>query len=176
VSNNLTAWSEYVDSVDQRIQKRAARVNARYVMARRFRHATFDGGSAKLQSGYSVLIKVGLAYSALEALEKLTEIENSAIHEPDVAFELQQPKFVKLLVGVNADLSNKKLIAKIVQISSGESTDVRPLAQGLRHLVFHGEATVNGLGLNGDVEDVLRDLADVILEFLDEAFNDCVVH
>jgi hypothetical protein len=175
VSSSPKDLKKYINHCDGKPGKLASKFFARYRMAKQFESANFKGASKKLQEGYSAIIRVGLAYSALESLERLTGVPRSAhkpIIETDLALALRSPDVDKLFEELKRDLDSWQLKTRIESSHRGESDDVRPIAEGIRHLTFHGHATVHSFGLDTvGTREIIFDLADYLLEYCDSEFS-----
>lgn len=157
VTSYPTHWSDFEKSVgpqgwrgDTNPHGTFSRFSARYRAAQSYAGASFPDHSDEIANAYSAMIGVGLAYSALESLARAEahvpgqgQPSNQAIGEMARTFSVldsqlaldfrTRPYFAKQLIR----FTNKQLAARILQCQEGDD-DLRPVAEGVRHLAFHG--------------------------------------
>lgn len=133
------------------------RFAARYRMARKFEAVTFNGFSPGVCAGYSSALRVGLAYSALESLEACVggAAKDIRIRSEALASRLRDRRhgpLRELLVREPTspvDLKRSRMLRQdLANLFADDSeTDVRPVVERIRHLVFHGVFSAHGGGL-----------------------------
>lgn len=154
VPPNLSSWSKVLmrrDLLSKKEFSRASQYRARYEFARDFRDLSIPTASAQTRESYFVLLKLGLAYSAIETLENLLERRRRVIVK-DKAFAaaLESGEFSKLLSHFR-DRATRN--GRNISIFLERYENARPgenLAELVRHsrnLVFHGSITPNSIGL-----------------------------
>ncbi len=162
------------------------RFSARYGMAADLDTVSFRTLSDSTARGYEAALRVALAYSALESLEGALESPNSRGNRPklttvmaaDVLERLRGPRmagFRRLLIS-EASVRSRALDERVRRsLEEHSEGDARPVAEKLRHVVFHGALTTHGAGLatKGN-QQVIADLANAVMRSVDERFADWV--
>jgi hypothetical protein len=171
-----TAWKLYVsekkknDSVDPNL----AVVAARYRLASEFHSLVLQGFSAPTAKFYSSVTKLGLAYSCLEHLEKVTDSSWNAILDPELARQVRSTKFKPIAENALDQLESKKAILALKRLMEDqEQQDIRPIVVALRHSLFHGQFTPGSTGLKATATNLkfLEELGQATLRTIDNAFS-----
>lgn len=141
-------WRQLVSDGEYDDDKDLNRFAARFRMAAGMRSVAYPGMGAATAEGYSVALRVALAYTALEAWEKAMGLAKQTVIEDDVlAGDFRNAELSRLrehLLGA----SRSGMRGRVALVVAGEEvTDVRPLAEALRNVVFHGDFTPGGAGL-----------------------------
>ena len=143
-------------------------------MASGMRSVNYPGMGRATAEGYSVALRVALAYTALEAWEKARELgKQTAVDDPELAEEFRGRGLVRLRAHlVTASRSGLRGRVTLV-VDSEEVTDVRPLAEALRNVVFHGDFTPGGAGLARSVaaRGWTRQLSQAVLDTVETDFE-----
>lgn len=180
---NPAAWREYrvlVDGADAPKQTEANKFAARYRLATDLEEISFRSLSAPTVAGYSAGFRVGLAYSALESLERVLGEPNKRSHypksveviDPNLAHRFRSARMRKFAEAIakapgNPDL-DRRLHAFFEDSAQG---DVRPIAEKTRHMMFHGHFTAHGVGaVTQTSAAMLNDLSRAVLEAVDLYF------
>ena len=177
--NRPIAWARYVQACRARevpIDGGLARFAARYHVATSFTELQFNNLGQSAVLGYTCAFRSGLAYSALESLDRA--LGSRRRKTPVLSAEVEQmfahTRAEKLRTMLADELDDKKLISRLESIANGrEHTEVAPLAAGVRHVVFHGGFTAYGSGAARSpfVRDLLDQLASATLLAADARFE-----
>ncbi len=186
----LHGWATFEKLVESRgwrwddppIQK-LSQANARIRMAR---HLSVSFGTAlndETSEGYHAIVRAAMSYSALDVLTKGVANHSDTIngfHARDISIPSQacaeafrEPACKRFRAALDNDLSSP-LRQKMADLAeAGEN--VGPLAQGVRHLAFHGVFTPATIGYtNGKDEPVnivLSTLHQEVLHAADKYFD-----
>lgn len=173
------AWSAYRGYIargDLEPNTRLARFAARYRMARLLVRVEFDGLSTRAEASYTVVLRVAMAYSALETLEGAPGISQKSIKvsDLDLATRLRDPRHRRLREFLESPAVLPKLRERVTTLLTTGSPDVRAAAEVVRNAFFHGELTVHGAGVasSSSLLRLMDDLADAVLDAADEHFAD----
>jgi hypothetical protein len=153
-----------------------ARFAARYRVATTLTGLQFSGLGKDAELGYTSAFRCGLAYSALETLDRALGARRrvTPIVSPEVAKALTLAPAKKLMAMLAAELDDGRLVERVGAIAEGrESSDVAALAAGVRHVVFHGGFTAYGSGAarSVSVRSLLQQLSEATLRAADERFE-----
>ncbi len=165
-----------------------SRFAARYRVASGFASIDIRGASADLVNGYQCGLKVMLAYSSLEGLERaLPDLgKDTPIRESALATMLRTPPyrmFAETLQRGNPDANaterkyERHLTRQIDDLLNDPSkTKMRPAVERVRHLVAHGSFSPTAAGLVGAPrrQRFVLSLALATLAATDETFTDWV--
>jgi hypothetical protein len=126
--------------------------------------------------GYTAAFRSGLAYSALEALDRALGDRGrvTPIVSTEVAAMFTSARSTKLLALLSDELDDARLVTRIDAVAEGsEASDVAALAAGVRHVVFHGGFTAYGSGAARStfVRNLLNQLATATLLAADARFE-----
>jgi hypothetical protein len=164
-------WDRYCQAVRDKTIEPSAELNrfaARYRAAMLFDGIHFKPGIGKdWQLGFSALLKVFLAYTAAESLQKGLKSQPFAISstKPLLATRLRSN-------GQLLDLLIKEVKPHLkprLEEFRRESNDVGPVAAAIRHLVAHGIITVGGAKADTIIHTKgLMDLAKAILDLCND--------
>lgn len=181
---NPSSWGRYQAIVPPGDPSRsdASRLAARYRMATDLESVTFRSLATSTGDGYAAGLSVGLAYSALESFERLaSESRNPekfvVVKDEEVASQLRSPRSAKRVAFLQAENENKRLHRRIADFMDDPTdVDVRPVAEKIRHLVFHGAFTPHGAGaITKTARGTLNALADAVQKSADSHFTLWVV-
>lgn len=150
----VSAWSRVLmhrDVLTRQEFSRASQYRARYEFAKDFRDLSIPTASDQTRESYFVLLKLGLAYSAIETLENLLEQRRRVVVR-DEAFvaALESGEFNKLLSHLRDRAKrngrdNSKNLDKYEKPRPGEN--LADLVRHSRNVVFHGSITPTSIGL-----------------------------
>lgn len=186
MSSNPRSWGRYRALVDTGVLSSStslSRFAARYRMARDLDTITFRTLSSSTGSGYGVLLQVGLAYSALEALETAIETPNrkgatqreTFVAAPEVLRRIRGPRMSRFraLLVTPVHSREKSLCSRVAAAIEDPADDnARPIAEKVRHLFFHGVMTVHGTGLTTKTtQAVMHDLSEALIIAVDDRFS-----
>jgi hypothetical protein len=124
---------------------------------------------------YARVARIGLAYSALEYLEKCLNIKGYPdILAPDLVQALRKPELRGLVENAKLGLRShavKKELDLVLESKSKEN--VRPMIMLFRNSLFHGEFTPTGWKIRASQKTLklLDSLAQVTLRKADETFT-----
>lgn len=181
MSHYPSAWKTYRGHVTSGVLPNDGHFNrfaARYRAASQLRGVSFAGISEATAAGYTEALRVALAYSALDALETATGSNSRqpaiTVHTPVLAAAFRTRRCDKLRDFLQGNLGNKTLQERLAVLAGSDSaTDVRPIVEGMRHLVFHGVFTPGGSGLGRSswLRTFIADLAQEALDSIDQHFS-----
>ena len=157
-----------------------SRYRARYKLAQGLDSITVEGLSQATTDSYFVALRVTLAYTALESLEKALSVGPGTQVTEEKLLE-------KLLAKRNSEMCQALLESidpanhprereKFRKLLDGESKNLRSAAYAIRNLMAHGVLTANRLGLDKSKNrrKLLEDLADCVLVAADARFTNYV--
>ena len=155
---------------------KGARYRARLKLAKGLRNLPLSDVSEATTESYFVLLKLSLAYSALEALESLVgrgsiQVIDDRFHS---ALELGQfDRLVKHLVAAAKDQPRATDAELRAFCGSPIPKDLRPLVKHARHVVFHASVTPYSLKLQGSPErrKMILGLANATLDACEQSFT-----
>lgn len=172
-------WSAYRGHVahgDLPSDSRLARFAARYRVARQLRRIEFEGLGARTEEAYTAVMRVSLAYSALESMETAPGIPPKSIRvvDADVARRIRDPHHRSLRAFLESPEVRPNLRDRVGTLLNTESSDVRPAAEIIRNALFHGPLTAHGSGvaISRSLLQLMDDLADSVLDASSERFAD----
>lgn len=155
------------------------RFAARYRLASAFNGIDADGYADDTVDAYGAVIKVFLAYSALEQFHKAVKptTPNQQLSERWVdwatspAISLRESDaIIQFLIKT---VSNETLRRKLIAFQRGEHDNVLVVATALRHAVAHGFMSVHPEGTSARVSKVFcQQISQMLLTISDQAFID----
>lgn len=154
-----------------------SRFQARYSLTNSLRKLSIKDASAEMSDSYLQIIRVTMAYSALEILENAISARNQIkIVDDKLAAELRKPSNQKLLEDLHKSIKGKessKLHKSLQNFIDAESEDLRPVVYAIRNLFSHGTLSANRLRLlqSKSRRKLLENLADTTLIACDVRFN-----
>ena len=172
------SWRRYVGSLAQGEGPHPglARFNARFHLATSFEGVALRDVSERTTMAYSAGIRVGLSYSALEALDTALgkRIARTRLPQPGLSGRYRSQTCQPLRSLLEDSSQSVQLRAQLDALSvDPDVDDVMPVAAAIRHLVFHGDFTAHGAGAaqSASVRRFLDDLADALLKRADDQFE-----
>ncbi len=182
---NPQFWGRYLLAAKSRAETPSrilANFAARYRMAKSLESIVLTGYSAEARRGYLVAMKVALAYSALETLERgidrFSPNKRTPIFFPRLGTQVSEGKLDDLLSSLieAAEPRFRTSFAKRLDVmkTSTDPVNLRPLVEGLRNSMFHGKftPTSSGLAKSKRNSDLLESLAEEILHTSDRLFEE----
>jgi hypothetical protein len=145
---------------------------SRYLLFHELSSAAFNGESAKSDS-YYILLKISLAYSAIEAVEKLLGQEQLSLKDSDLAAVIQSLGTKTFEAHLNQAISSPSLKQSLTAFfEDGAPSELRPIVTAIRHGFFHPKLSATGLGLRSNLalREALLGLIGVIDGQLEESF------
>lgn len=141
-------WRRLVADGEYEDDKALNRFAARFRMASGMRSVAYPGMGRVTAEGYSVALRVALAYTALEAWEKAMHLgKQTAVDDEELAGDFRSAGLARLREHLLA-ASRPGLRSRVALVAGkDEVIDVRPVAEALRNVVFHGDFTPGGAGL-----------------------------
>lgn len=142
---------------------RAAKFASRYQFAGQLNSIELLGYSAKSSEVYMILLRLCLAYSALEQLQELVKQKNLPIKNEVLAKNLKSEKFKKLHEFLLSE-SSEALEAELRKfLKSKRDSNLGPALRAIRHTMFHGNLNPSRAGLGTKsalafLENLERDL------------------
>jgi len=126
---------------------RAAKFASRYKFAGQLNSIELLGYSTKSSEVYKVLLRLCLAYSALEQLQVLVRQKNLPIKNEHLAKELKSEKFRKLqdFLLSESDEALERQLRKF--LTSKRDANLGPVVRAIRHAMFHGSLNPSRAGL-----------------------------
>lgn len=169
-------YTTWLKAEGQVIDAGLARFAARYRVAFTLTSLEFNGLGPAAAAGYTAALRAALAYSALEAFDQALFGRAGAtrIQSTQVAHAFASHRAARLQGLLASELTKKKLKERLTELAEGKAgDDVTALAEGVRHLVFHGDFTAYGAGAaqSRSVRTLLDDLAVATLLAADDAFH-----
>lgn len=132
--------------------------------------------------GYDVLTKVFFAYTAYEALLRVTKVlrvrgvsspYNNVVYDKALAKRLRANEM--LMTFLLAYVTDGGLANKLKMFFSGSTDDVVCVAYALRNVFAHGDLTASHVGTETKGKRKLfTDLANCLLDYCDETFALCL--
>lgn len=142
----------------------------RYKFAGQLEGISVHGYSEITQQIYLEALRVSLAYSALESLNKvIPNMYIRSIIHPELSVVYKSSKFAKLRALLEQSTVTK-LSNRLTAISnSAKNADLLPVVEAIRHLTFHGilNASNSGLGNSAGLS-FLQELSFSIFSAMDE--------
>lgn len=183
MARNPKQWRAYRQLVNEGLRDDNAGLNrfaARFSMARQLVDVRFTDLKADSAAGYTEGLRVALAYSALETLEKAIsgQVGGTAIGSHELGERFRNRQCTRLRLLLIGNLEGATLITRLEDLTADpRADDVRPVAQGLRHLVFHGAFTPHGFGVaqSNYIRKFTADLAVAVLAQTEDRFASWVV-
>jgi hypothetical protein len=126
---------------------------------------------------YFVALRVTLAYTALESLEKALSIgPGTQVHNSELLKRLlheRNSEMCQALLDSIDPRTHPNERRKFQKLLAGESKNLRSAAYAIRNLMAHGVLTANRLGLDSSAtrRKLLNDLADCVLIAADTRFS-----
>ncbi|MDQ1247397.1 MAG: hypothetical protein QG597_1767 [Actinomycetota bacterium] len=182
MSRNPTAWRQYRRLVSAGTLTENSGLNrfaARFSMAHQLTDVSFTNLRPEVAKGYTEGLRVALGYSALESLEAALkgQLDATSVSSVDLAGRFRHDRAGRLRLLLLENLTNKSLLGRIERLyGNPDEADVRCVAQGLRHLVFHGIFTPHGAGFDRSIQirTFVSDLAVAMLSATDARFTQWV--
>lgn len=141
----------------------------RYRFAGQLNGIELLNSSEETRETYLLALRIALAYSALEQLEKALSNKRIAVKSIALANAFRSSslkKFREFLI----ENSDKKLRNRLLTVTnSAQNSDVRAVIESLRHTMFHGRLNPTASGLRGKVaRDFLASLDQHLFQHMDE--------
>lgn len=171
-------WSDYIKSGKKPASPGLAGLpafHARYELASRFESFSVQGMSKGTTGIYARVARIGLAYSALEYLEKCLNIKGyPEILAHDLVQTLRKSEFQGLVDNAKFGLRSHAVKRELnLVLESKSKENVRPMVMLFRNSFFHGEFTAGSWKIrsNSQTNKLLDSLAQVTLRKADETFT-----
>jgi len=174
-----SSWNVFIkfkERVTRTELAKASRYRARLQLAIGFRDLPLANVSIATAESYFVLVKLALAYSALEALESLTGKNSVRVTDKLFHHALCQGQFEQLIQHLIAAAKDQRRptdeeLAKYMGLEAPQ--DLTPIVKHSRHAVFHASATPNSLKLQSSPERrrLLLGLANSTLAACENSFD-----
>lgn len=141
-------WRLLVDRGAYENHQGLDRFAARFRMASGMRSVVYPGIRRLTAEGYSVALRVALAYTALEAWGKFMGIAKlTVIDDQELADDFRGPGLRRLREHLLTSSRSVLQSRVALVIEADDVSDVRPLFEAIRNAVFHGDLTPGGAGL-----------------------------
>jgi hypothetical protein len=155
------------------------RFAARYRLARAFNGIDADGYAKDTMDAYSAVLKVFLAYSALEQFHKAVKPTKPRQHlserwadcavSPAVSLR-ESEAIIQFLIKT---VSHNKLKEQLIAFQQGKHDNVLIVATALRHAVAHGFMSVHPEGTSARVSKIFcQQLSRMLLSISNQSFVD----
>ena len=155
------------------------RFAARYRLARAFNGIDADGYAKDTMDAYSAVLKVFLAYSALEQFHKAVKPTKPRQHlserwadcavSPAVSLR-ESEAIIQFLIKT---VSHNKLKEQLIAFQQGKHDNVLIVATALRHAVAHGFMSVHPEGTSARVSKIFcQQLSRLLLSISNQSFVD----
>lgn len=155
------------------------RFAARYRLAQSFNGIDADGYAKDTTDAYGAVLKVFLAYSALEQFHKAVKPTKSGQHLSDrwadwavspAASLKESDAIIQFLIKT---VSHNKLKNKLIAFQQGKHDNVLIVATAMRHAVAHGFMSVHPEGTSAKVSKMFcQQLSRTLLSISNRAFLD----
>jgi hypothetical protein len=170
-------WRKLTELKGQLPEKHFARISkyqARSTYARELRSTRIQGLSPASAEGYFVMLKLSLAYSAVELIHPIV-VNNMVVTDAKVATALRAGKFTKLIDALSKstfDRGSKPEVTHAWANLADDQTNLLPLIKQCRHIMFHGAFSPSDTGLTAlSRQTLLLGLALKSLESADVALE-----
>jgi hypothetical protein len=174
----LRHWNHYIKTGHKPASPELAGLpafRARFELASRFESFSVQGMNSGTTGIYARVTRIGLAYSALEYLEKCLTIKGyPEILAPDLIQELKNPELRGLVENAKSGFRSHAVKKELDAVLGSKSKEnVRPMVMLFRNSLFHGEFTAGGWNArpNQKTLKLLDSLAQVTLRKADETFT-----
>lgn len=151
---------------------RAAKFASRYKFAGQLNSIELLGYGIKSSEVYKVLLRMCLAYSALEQLQVLVDRKNLPIKNEQLAKDIKSSKFKKFqeFLLSESEAALERELSKF--LSSKRDANLSPAVRAIRHTMFHGNLNPSraGLGTKSDLL-FLENLERVLFTTMDQEFS-----
>lgn len=189
ILNNMptehTKWGQLKKSkhINEKVIRNLNRFQYRYRLARSFSSMTIDGTTPKTVKGYTVFMKLFLAYSAYDEVRAAEMVllgrKKLKIHaiknEKTLAAQLRKNTNLKDLLIKNLENDADALKISLISFFADKSDDVMRIATAARNSFVHGDLTAGGAGLSVNARvDAIENLAKVLMNYCDELFSKCL--
>lgn len=145
-------WRKLNEIKSELPEKHFARISkyqARSTYARELRSTRIQGLSPASADGYFVMLKLSLAYSAIELIHPKV-INSLVVTDVKVSAALKAGKFNKLVDAISDSskaTNSKPEVTHAWASESDSQTNLLPLIKDCRHLMFHGAFSPSETGL-----------------------------
>jgi hypothetical protein len=142
-------YQAVLKTIDSKPNPLIAKFAARYRFAGQLNSIEILGASEASQSAYLISLRLALAYSALETLISALQLKGSiAITSPELASEFRSLRLGKFRSFLE-EHSRPGVIARRLArlITTPHDSDVLPVVEATRHLMFHGVMNPTAAGL-----------------------------
>lgn len=145
-------WRKLAELKNQLPEKQFARISkyqARSTYARELRSTRIQGLSPASAEGYFVMLKLSLAYSAIELIHPAV-VTNLVVTDSKVAAALIAGKFAKLIDAISNSSNGRDSKPEVTHAWAAladDQTNLLPLIKHCRHLMFHGAFSPNETGM-----------------------------
>lgn len=183
------AWGRYRTLVGSTTLPSSAAFNrfaARYRMAGDLEMITFRTLAPRTGLGYAAIFRVGFAYTALESLEAAigkshgdtTRTPRTAVVAREVLEAVRSPRMTRFRELLLEETEGRALALRkrvMCVLDDPDNHNARPIAEKVRHLLFHGVLTVHGSGVNSQGTRVVLDqLSEAVMTATDDRFSSWV--
>lgn len=171
MSTDATRLEQHFQSKASSFPRRWSLFFARYRLVQEFEGLEFHTLKGLTARGYEAGFRLGLAYTALETLQKATGRQLPPVKDIKAARilrSLRGSQFEKFLMqtATTTNLRNRL----IDMFASQKDMDLLPLVESIRHSVFHGSYTPTSSGFTTDPDvRLLLDLVQYLAVDLIEA-------
>jgi hypothetical protein len=151
---------------------RAAKFASRYKFAGQLNSIELLGYSTKSSEVYKVLLRLCLAYSALEQLQVLVGQKNLPIKNEQLAKEFKSEKFRKFqgFLLSESDEALERELNKLLR--SKRDANLGPILRAIRHTMFHGNLNPSRAGLGTkSALTFLENLEKTLFKTMDATFS-----
>jgi hypothetical protein len=123
----------------------------RYSFAGQLNGIELLNSSEETQETYLLALRIALAYSALEQLEKALSNKQAAVKSTAIAsaFRSNSLKRFREFLVENSETKLRNRLMTVVE--SAKNSDVRAVIESLRHTMFHGRLNPTASGLRSKV-------------------------
>lgn len=176
------SWRGYCSALHARGRAPEAslsRFRGRYRLAASFRSAAFSHLAPDTQAGYTSLMRLALAYGALESLCSALgrPVGREPLRSVEISTMLRDRRSSRISALMLATAESPLVTRIQALLEDPDLDDVMPAASFYRHKFLHGALTATGAGTGRSAWErgIVNALADLLLTTADERFSDHVV-
>lgn len=165
MSSNSEALEKSLRNLEENFPRRWSLFFARYRLVTEITGLEFHSLKGSTARGYEIGVRLGLAYTALETLQKATGRQLPAVKDGKAARILRGLRRSEFETFIESTASSKKLRERLKSMfASQKIMDLMPLLEAIRHSVFHGSYTPKSSGFTKSAE--VRLLLDLVFHLV----------
>ncbi len=165
---------------DIKLKQCLTRYTYRHRLAVAFFGLNADAIGKRTLEGYSIAVKLFLAYSAYDEIREAEKILRNTsrarqhkVIDFRVANQLRRNKELRILLENSVAVTNETLRKNLRRFYRDGNNEVMCVATAIRNCFAHGDFTAGGAGLNTKTAcKAIGELADVVVQTSEEIFNE----